>query len=973
LGGKGYFHGVKHLLAYLFSLSVSWVCAQEYAFSSRNVQDGLPVSTVNDIVQDPAGFLWIATEGGGVVVYDGISFTVSKLDLPSPFVSSLKIEGDSLWIGTEKGLALRVMSPSGKTKDTLYSSTGRVHFIQRINGVLWVGSRNGLFKKSGGEITRIQTLQDVYDIEILGDSLWVASREGLYLSTSAKPQKRISSLPHKTLTHSQKWGLLGSDYQKVYCLVPALSSEASDATFAPIYSKDIRSVVSVDGQLYMGSYYTGLLIFGDRGLQTYSKDNGLVDPKLRTVFVDNQGSVWLGGLASLTRFVEPELSLLTREDGLPESEVWSVYSGESTWLGMSQGIVSLPSQNHSKNIPLSRAATGIVLAMAEWEGQLYLATESGLWVKSKNQALTPIGYNMGLPQDFVFSVCTHKGELVVATGSGLYITQRGRFSPIDMDNAIITQVLSDSNLLYIVTANKGIFTFSDDRVQSISIPEIPLDSTTITHVAVNHGSLYLGTSNRGLYLLEEEGVFHLEQTDGLTSNLIWSVLAIDSSQLWVGTEKGVQALLKKGGRWWPQSVLGGQNSEITLECNVGAVSHDPILNKIYWGTTQGLARVDLSSLCFDNPQQPVQISRIDLFFNTETDWSSYAKPSKAWSATPENLQLPYDQNYLRFKYVQPIASDELEYRYRLIGQDASWTLAGSSMEAVFTNIPSGRFTFSVQSKGVHQEWPEYQTTYSFSIAPPFWYTWWFIALLAIALGGSTVFYIQFRIKRAQSQLDLENQMMDLERKALRLQMNPHFVFNALDAISGFIFKNEPQSAVKYLNSFAKLMRLTLETSREHFIPLESEVRLLSHYLELEALRFKGKFTYDLTISPDLDTYEVAIPPMLIQPHIENAILHGLRPKETQDGKVTIVFEPLEEDTLKCTISDNGIGREKSKEKAVQETGKKSLATEITQERIALMNKTNTFKLSFEILDLKESNGDAIGTQVVLIIPTEEDF
>jgi sensor histidine kinase YesM len=113
--------------------------------------------------------------------------------------------------------------------------------------------------------------------------------------------------------------------------------------------------------------------------------------------------------------------------------------------------------------------------------------------------------------------------------------------------------------------------------------------------------------------------------------------------------------------------------------------------------------------------------------------------------------------------------------------------------------------------------------------------------------------------------------------------------------------------------------------------------------------------------------------MLIQPHIENAILNGLRPKETEDGLVTISFEPVNEDTLQCVITDNGIGREKAKEKAVRETGKKSLATEITQERIALMNKGNTHKLSFDVLDLKDDSGEAIGTQVILIIPIEEDF
>ncbi|GAB5556608.1 MAG: hypothetical protein SchgKO_08210 [Schleiferiaceae bacterium] len=927
------------------------------------MQDGLPVSTINAIAQDPNGFLWLATEGGGVVVFDGNSLEVKDLNLPSPFVSSLFIEGDSLWIGTEKGLVLRVMSSEKPGTDTLYSDLGRVHFIERKDGALWIGSRTGLYRKQGSKVNRLQPIEDVYDFEIVGGDHWTASRMGLYKTEDFNEFTQVSSLPHRTLTQTETQGLLTSDPDKVYSL--------TNSNFQEIRARDVRSVVESEGQILLGSYYQGLFVFDAEGVSNFSLANGLSDAKIRVVFADAQGTVWLGGLASFTRWTEPELSLFTQSDGLPESEVWSVYTGTKTWLGLSQGIVN-GFETYSQ-AQFAEAYTGIVLGMTEWKGRLYLATESGLWMQKSNGELEPVGPSMGLPIDFVFSVCTYNNQLVVATGSGLFITQAGRFRYLEMEESIITQVLSNSQKLFIVTANNGLFVYDNGDIENYPLKDIPLDSTTITHVAVSESGLYVGTSSKGLYLFEKGNVQNLSPETGLNSSLVWSVVAVDSNQVWVGTEKGVQAILKENGIWKTQSVVGGQESEITLECNVGAVSYDEKNRIIYWGTTTGLAQIELSKHPFAERVIPVQITRMDLFFNAETDWSEFAEPNEAWSYVPKKLNLPYDQNYLRFRFVRPLASSEVEYRYRLIGQDASWTYAGASREAVFTNISSGKYTFSVQSRGIHEDWPQEQTLYSFVIQPPFWFTWWFITAFVTLLVGSTLLFIQYRIKRAQHKLDLENQMMELERKALRLQMNPHFVFNALDAISGFIFKNEPQSAVKYLNSFAKLMRLTLETSREHYIPLQSEVSLLTHYLELEALRFKGKFTYELSVSDDLDEYEISIPPMLIQPHIENAILHGLRPKETEDGLVTVNFEPVNEDTLQCVITDNGIGREKAKEKAVRETGKKSLATEITQERIALMNKGNTHKLSFDVLDLKDDSGEAIGTQVILIIPIEEDF
>lgn len=339
---------------------------------------------------------------------------------------------------------------------------------------------------------------------------------------------------------------------------------------------------------------------------------------------------------------------------------------------------------------------------------------------------------------------------------------------------------------------------------------------------------------------------------------------------------------------------------------------------------------------------------------------------------PQELVLPYDQNYLRFAYSAMGVADpnELQYEYKLSPLSADWVNAEHNTEAIFTSVSPGKYTFEVRAYDPLSGRTLASDTYRFVIKSPFWKTWWFYVLLVAALVGIVVTYVRVRLNRVRSMLALEEERNDLERRALRLQMNPHFVFNALDAISGFIFKNEPKEAVKYLNSFAKLMRLMLESSREHVIPVHTEIQLLENYLSLEKLRFSGEFDSEIIIDEDLDTYGSSMPSMMVQPHIENAILHGLRPKG--GGKVTVHFEQTDEGKgLRCVIEDNGVGRKRAAE-IRENSGRshRSLAGEISRRRVELFERTYGGRSAVIVQDLHDENGDPAGTRVVLQLPLQ---
>ncbi|MFY9309075.1 MAG: tetratricopeptide repeat protein [Bacteroidia bacterium] len=242
-----------------------------------------------------------------------------------------------------------------------------------------------------------------------------------------------------------------------------------------------------------------------------------------------------------------------------------------------------------------------------------------------------------------------------------------------------------------------------------------------------------------------------------------------------------------------------------------------------------------------------------------------------------------------------------------------------------------------------------------------------IGLLLIAIIVFVLYnryHLKQRLVAEKQKIIIEKQLIEIEQRALLLQMNPHFIFNSLSSIGGLIYENKPPVAVKYLTMFSRLMRLILEYSLEPVIPLSKEIELLKCYVELEQFRFEDKFDFKLTVDPKTPL-ETAIPPMLIQPHLENAVLHGLTNKE---GKGTLDLKiSCTDKSLIIEVKDDGIGREKAKEFSKSSTTHKSMATSITQKRLELINQSNKHSIQLEVEDLKNADGEAAGTLVRIII------
>ncbi len=339
------------------------------------------------------------------------------------------------------------------------------------------------------------------------------------------------------------------------------------------------------------------------------------------------------------------------------------------------------------------------------------------------------------------------------------------------------------------------------------------------------------------------------------------------------------------------------------------------------------------------------------------------------------IRLKYNQNFIRFEFAALSFSNarQNQYAWRLDGLEKEWVYGGNMNKAVYSGLKSGTYRFRVKAANCDGVWGE-EKVVKIVIRPPVYATWWFIGLCSFLVTGLIFYWNRVRIRQARRQekmkAEFRQQISETEMKALRAQMNPHFIFNSLNSIQKYILKNEHLEASQYLTKFSRLIRLILDHSNQDTIPLASELDLLKLYIEMESLRFDNKFVHEIIVAPDMNTDMVELPSMLIQPYVENAIWHGLLhlPEEVK-GKLTINISKDAQNSLVVMIDDNGIGREKAAElKSKQVLKKKSYGMQITEDRIAIINRVQHIHAVCVVTDKKDSEGRATGTRVVLTIP-----
>lgn len=343
----------------------------------------------------------------------------------------------------------------------------------------------------------------------------------------------------------------------------------------------------------------------------------------------------------------------------------------------------------------------------------------------------------------------------------------------------------------------------------------------------------------------------------------------------------------------------------------------------------------------------------------------------------DNSKLPSNTNALLFKLSSPsyINPEATHFMYQLMGtNDSSWNvLNGPDYKVSFASLKPGTYRFKAYAVNFQFERSKNNVVFEFVIQNPWWLQWWFISLVILLVAGASGFVIRLRYRSIKKRdhyviekLTLQNELRKSLLRTIVTQMNPHFIFNALNTIQSFVYKNDKRSVSNYMGKFSELIRKILDTSNISSISLKEEIDILELYLDLEKARFESDFTVELIVEPELDLENIQIPPMFIQPFIENAIKHGLFHKQgLRHLKISISYDDAQKEYIRIEIDDDGIGRTRSRQ--INKTlyaNHKSFAGSALESRVDLINQTIDKKISLFVID-KE---DQAGTTVIIRLP-----
>lgn len=470
------------------------------------------------------------------------------------------------------------------------------------------------------------------------------------------------------------------------------------------------------------------------------------------------------------------------------------------------------------------------------------------------------------------------------------------------------------------------------------------------------GKCWVTTNTKGIFLVESNSEdkeltvkknINFEQIPALV-DLIEMIDGIDEDY-WIATNSGLVHLEKNLNTF---RVYGQREGLIDPTLSQGLTR---INDHLFVGITKGFAKIDLNTLLKDESQINlfIDIAKVDTFNLLNGNSRKYT----------------FKQNNFYCKVSAPYFSNprRLTYSHRLIGLSNDWQETNAEEKQFrYEELPPGSYEFEVKAKVGSEAWSRVERI-NFDISPPWWNTWWFRVLAILALLSSLFTIYRIRLRAKMRQVDIEKKMAQLVNQSLRAQMNPHFVFNALNSIKSLILLDRKDEGINYLTQFSRMVREILAISKETFISLERELELLDLYLEMESLRFTEKFNYKFQIDSMLNTREEKIPPLLLQPYVENAIWHGLLHKEGPANLLISVDK--QEKFIEIIIEDNGVGR------ALASRSKSAFSKYKTESRGTAINKDriNLLGLGAEvnIIDLKDQER-AIGTRVIIKIPSNQD-
>lgn len=989
------------IIVYLLAIFLPVLCkAQQPSYIQFSVNNGLPSNNVYYSIQDRKGYFWFATDKG-VAKFNGYNFKIYTTNDGLSDNEVFDVFEDSkgrIWFSCYNGELcfydnnkfysryncsfLSKISRSNIGLKVLEDSKGTIYFVtQRSLVSIQEGNivtesltpdqtaYSTLFKSENGSVSSIS-----YDTSKVYFNNLTTNSQISFLHNKSEAMPRINTkadIVGESVYYGFDKKVLGKEIgSKVYG--------------APIVFENLVQFVKKNGvnQLWIGT---------QKGLYLYNVLSKKIDKSIfkeasiSSVNTDNENHIWVTTLDNgVYLLLNQDVDLYNQNNGLFYNYVanFSTIDSSKLLIGSYKYHFSVLSKNELVNyeLPLSQGTGLIKRVQKDKQGNIYIVT--AVSIVKLNKDFKIIKKYPTAVRDIYF---TNDDSLLVARINGvskIHLRDLDREESLDGYFAKKVRYKHPTNYFYNSSMENEVYCVGNKGIKLIkenALADFKTDSLFINNVTDvlkgQSGILFLSSDISGV-LVNYQGVnYKINVSTGLPSNFATSLCIDNKMNVWVGTAKGISKIVSHiSNKGLTFEIINYNKLNGLIDNSINDIIwHD---NKIYAATNFGVCSFQENEMVKQIPRPVLNIEAVhlnDSIYNTENR---------------KEYITEYNRNNIRIDYIA-ISSGSLDniiYVYRMKGLEEVWNTT-QNLQLQYPSLPPGKYVFEIKALNAQGGSSEVKSI-SIEITPAFYQTLWFKVVLALIVFFIIYLIAVYRIKvwrrnheLQQTLLESENKRLELERdeinmqmklieleqKALRLHMNPHFLFNAINAINGFYASGEAELGKRYITKLSQLLRMLLDYSTQKFITLKQETDLLHNYFLLNQLRFQNKFDYDIEISKELSAEIVAIPPMIIQPFVENALIHGLAPLKNK-GVVKVKIEK-HDSYLVCTIIDNGIGRKKSKELNTDKIHN-STGIKVTEERI----KSNVDDTDYLIIeDILNDEGECVGTKVVFKINYQEMF
>ncbi len=970
------------LLSFFFLLIIINCAAQPLKYTAFTVNDGLPSNYVYRCIEDDKGFLWVATDAG-VARFDGKHFQVftNRDGLPDNDVLAVtKEKNGRIWVNCFKqspayfdevqNRFISAKEDSNLAKIREATATMLIYPLQ--DGGVMIVNEKGCFVYKDKKFTSYSSAPGYSTFLIKENS------DGTYLKCSSHLAnaslktyqikiyltRGLKNIDSAFLMESADYFLRAIDNGNFYNF-NATKNKCfiySNIATGPIRFK-ADSISIPEAIFFFGFTNTWLNFYGMSGkIYVFDKKtlkqqfiiSGKYGPN--ALYNDSKGNIWVSTIdKGLAMYKKKQFDNITMPDNFTNTNFISIArKAEGTLLaGNYYGQVLETDRKTIKVNTTSRGSSAIFRQrkILLSQNKIFTFSDAGNYVNYSRQLTTTAAKLFYAKTAVVYN----DSIIIVGQVNALQklnsITEKATVLHSVPKRVTALAKAGGSIVYYGSTDGLYKYDYAKDTAWGLTKND-PLLSHRITALCTTTDTiLWVAASGDGVVAVKDDKViFHITEKEGIINNNARSIMAAGPGQVWLGTGQGISVINYK---------LQGNKVSYTIQnlsVNDGLTNN--VINEmlyqhdtVYAVTADGISIIP-ANISIAKFNIPVQLTGITI--------------NQRDTIIADKYTLSYNQQNIQMQFAGIELSGHFKNLQYTLDRNRNWIDLDENILTIELN--SGKHIVQVRAIDVNGNTSDKILTVGFNIATPFWKSLWFWFITIVALQAIIFYSVNSYLKKKREEKLAKEiagvQTAALEQQAFTSLMNPHFLFNALNSIQHYINLQDRKSANRYLSDFASLIRKNFEAAQRSFIPLEQEIENIKIYLRLEQMRFNDRFSYQINVDENVDADDWMIPTMMLQPFLENALLHGIMPSNIE-GKVTIDFKE-EAKQLLVIITDNGIGIANSLS-LKESNGHKSLGMELIEKRIAALSRFGIHPITINISPATENEKNP-GNKIILSVP-----